>query len=70
MPTTLLATIEAAERIGVERSVLTRWVQMGRMTVAQRLPGKTGAMLFEEAEVDRMAAEYAAEKHEQQAVAG
>lgn len=62
MPTTLLATVEVAERLGVERSVLSRWVQLGKIAVAHRLPGKTGAMLFDPAEVDRVAAELAAEQ--------
>lgn len=58
MPSDLLATIEAAEIIGVERSTLSRWVALGRMTVAHQLPGKNGAVLFERAEVERVAAEY------------
>lgn len=65
VPDKLLATVEVAERLGVERSVLTRWVQLGKITVAHRLPGKTGAMLFDPVEVDRVAAELAAEQAEQ-----
>ena len=59
---TLIGTAEAAEVIGVERSTLTRWVQLGRMTAAHKLPGRNGVVLFDRAEVDRVAAEYAAER--------
>lgn len=62
MPTDLLATIQAAEIIDVERSTLSRWVASGRISVAHQLPGRTGAVLFERAEVERVAAEWAAEK--------
>lgn len=61
-PTDLLATVEAAKIIGVERSVLSRWVAFGRIAVAHQLPGRNGAMLFDRSEVDRVAAEYAAER--------
>lgn len=58
----LLSTIEAAEVIDVERSVLSRWVASGRIAVAHKLPGRNGAMLFARSEVDRVAAEYALER--------
>ena len=62
MPETpsLVGTAEAAETIGVERSTLTRWVQLGRMRPAIKLPGRNGAVLFDLAEVERVAAEYQA----------
>lgn len=60
MPHKLLATVEVAERLGVERSTLSRWVQLGKIKVAQQLPGKTGSMLFAETEVERVAGELAA----------
>ena len=59
MPAELLATIEAAQIIGVERSTLSRWVSAGRIKVAHRLPGKNGAVLFARSEVERVAREYA-----------
>lgn len=55
----LLATVEAAAIIGVERSTLSRWIDSGRIAVAHRLPGANGAHLFHRAEVERVAAEYA-----------
>ena len=64
MPTDLLATIEAAQEIGVERSTLSRWVASGRIAVAHRLPGRNGAVLFDRAEVERVRDEYAASSSE------
>ena len=59
--TDLIGTAEAAQIIGVERSTITRWVDAGRITVAHKLPGRTGATLFHRGEVQRVAAEYAAD---------
>lgn len=52
----LIGTTEAAQICGVERSTFFRWVQLGRVPVAQRLPGRTGALLFDRAEVEKLAA--------------
>lgn len=51
----LLATTQVAERLGIERSTLSRWVKEGRITYAMRLPGPKGAFLFAPAEVERVA---------------
>jgi predicted site-specific integrase-resolvase len=56
----LIGSTEAARRIGVDKSTLSRWSQEERIKVALKLPGKNGIALYAEAEVDRMAAEYAA----------
>jgi excisionase family DNA binding protein len=40
----LLTTAEAAERLGIDRSTLTRWVQLGRINPAARL--RNGVMLW------------------------
>lgn len=55
----LIGTAEAAERIGVERSTLSHWIAKGRISAAMKLPGATGALLFDRSEVERVAAEYA-----------
>lgn len=47
MPGQLLSTSEVATLLGVERSVITRRVQMGRLPIAQKLPGPNGAYLFD-----------------------
>lgn len=51
----LIGTVEAAEVLGVERSVLTRWVQTGRLPEAIKLPGATGARLFRRSDVEALA---------------
>jgi predicted site-specific integrase-resolvase len=56
----LLPTAEAAQIIGVDASTLSRWVASGRISVALKINGKTGPMLFTPAEVERVRAEYAA----------
>lgn len=58
----LLSTAEAAEVIGVERSTLTRWVQLGRIAEAHKVDGPNGIRLFDADEVERAAKEYAAER--------
>lgn len=53
----LLTTAETCDALGgIDRSTLTRWVQTGRITPAQKLPGRTGAYLFDPAEVQRVKA--------------
>lgn len=53
----LLTTQQAAERLGVSRRTLTRWVESGKLAIADRLPGETGAFLFEPAALDRFLSE-------------
>lgn len=48
----LIGTSEAARRLRVERSTLLRWVQLGRLTPALKLPGQTGSMLFDPDYID------------------
>lgn len=53
MPTgELIGTSEAARLCGVERSTFFRWVQLGKISPAQRMPGATGAMLFDRSDVE------------------
>lgn len=61
MTNDLLGTVEAAEVIGVERSTLSRWIASGRIETAHKLPGRTGVMLFDRREVERVRDEYAAQ---------
>lgn len=51
-------SVEACERIGIDRSTLTRWVQLGRITYAQKMPGPRGVYLFTDEEIERVRAEY------------
>lgn len=55
MPSDLIGTTEAAERLGVDRTTFFRWYQLGRIAHAVRLPGKTGALLFRVEDVDALA---------------
>ncbi len=59
MPKTnqLLSSADACAALGIDRSTLTRWVQSGKVTPAQKLGGRTGAYLFTSAEIDRVKAE-------------
>lgn len=56
----LLTADQAADVIGVNRRTITKWADSGRLPHAMRLPGGTGARLFDRTEVDRVAREYAA----------
>lgn len=56
-PDELIGSSEAASIIGVSRATLTRWVQSGEIEPAKKLPGLTGAALFERADIDAKAAE-------------
>lgn len=51
----LIGSAEAAEIVGVDRSTFTRWVNRGEVCPAVELPGKTGARLFDRAEIERLA---------------
>lgn len=54
----LIGSREACDQIGIDRSTLVRWVQLGKAVPAMRLTGDTGAYLFAPSEVARLAAEY------------
>ena len=55
----LIGSAEVCTRLEIDRSTLTRWVQLGHAKPAMRLPGRNGAMLFDRAEVERLARERA-----------
>ena len=57
----LLTTAQVAERYGASRRTITRWARDGRLPVAARLPGETGALLFDPVEVEQALAELRAE---------
>lgn len=54
MITDLIGTTQAAERLGVDRTTFFRWMQLGRIKPVMKLPGRTGALLFDPADVDRL----------------
>lgn len=57
---TLIPTAEVATVLAVDVRTVHRLVTSGRLPVALKVPGKTGAYLFDPADVDRLAAERAA----------
>lgn len=59
--TNLIGTTEAAGRCGVDRSTFFRWVQLGKVKPVSKMPGATGAMLFDPADVDALASKFALE---------
>lgn len=60
-PPVLLNSAEACALLGdIDRSTLSRWVALGRITPAAKLPGLRGPFLFDRAEVERVKAEVAA----------
>lgn len=63
---TLIGSGEVCERLGIERSTLIRNVQLGRIEYAAKMPGKSGAYLFDPAYIDRLVQErHAGERAEQ-----
>jgi excisionase family DNA binding protein len=50
----LCSVAEAAELLGSTPSTVQRWAKNGRLTVHQKLPGKTGAYLLDRDEVESM----------------
>lgn len=53
-----LTTVEVAALLGVERHTVPKLVKAGKLA-AQKLPGRTGAFLFERAAVEALADERA-----------
>lgn len=50
----LLTTRQAADRLGVNVSTISRWVLAGRLSPALRGDGQTGGMWFRAADIDGM----------------
>lgn len=50
----LIGSAEACELLGIDRSTLTRWVDTGRLDYWVKMPGKTGAYLFEREAVETL----------------
>lgn len=50
----LIGSAEVCIRLGIERSTLIRWVQLGRIEHVTKMPGKSGAYLFDAEYIDRL----------------
>ncbi len=48
---------QAADAIGIDKSTLSRWVQLGRVKSAFKAPGPRGVLLFDPSEVERVRAD-------------
>lgn len=56
-----MSSAEACKELGdIDRSTLSRWVALGLIVPAYKLPGRNGAFVFDRAEVERVKAERAA----------
>ena len=54
----LIGSAEACTILGdIDRGTLVRWIAAGKIAYVTKLPGETGAYVFDRAEVERMAAE-------------
>lgn len=51
-----ITTAEAAQILGKSVATVNRLVALGRLTPARKLPGKTGAYLFDRAAVEALRA--------------
>jgi excisionase family DNA binding protein len=50
----LVTSAEAAELLAVDRSVIVRYVQSGKLVPARKLPGRTGSYLFARSDIDAL----------------
>jgi len=57
---TYLGSQEVCAQLDIHQSTLSRWVAAGRIVPAMKMPGASGAFLFDQGEVDRLAQELAA----------
>lgn len=51
-----LTTTEVAQRLGISRNTVLQRVTYGRLKPLLKLPGRTGAYLFDAEEIDKIAA--------------
>lgn len=56
-----IGTVDTCAILAIDRSTLSRWVKDGRIAPTLRLPGKTGAMIFDRATVEALRDELTAE---------
>lgn len=54
MPESTITTAEAAEILGRTVATVNRMVLVGRLKPVRKLPGKTGAYLFERKDIERL----------------
>ncbi len=65
----VLSSAEAAERLDIDRSTLSRWVASGRIAPVIRGGGTNGAMFFSSDDVDELIGKLAALSEAERAIA-
>jgi hypothetical protein len=56
----IITTAQAARMLGRSVATVNRMVALGQIQPAKKLPGKTGAYLFEAREIERLVSDRAA----------
>lgn len=56
-PEDLIGGTQAAQLLGVHRSTLTRWTQLGRIAPVTQLPGRNGVVLYRRSDIEALSAE-------------
>lgn len=51
-----IGSADVCKRLGIDRGTLTRWIQLGRIKPAGKLPGANGAYLWDPVYIDALAA--------------
>jgi hypothetical protein len=51
-----IGSTEVCKRLDIDRATLTRWIQLGRIKPSGKLPGVSGAYLWDPAYIDALAA--------------
>lgn len=52
-----MTAAEVAEAFGRDTRTISRWTREGRLTPTAKLPGQTGAYIYDRAEITRIVAE-------------
>lgn len=65
-PPELIGSADVCARLGIERSTLIRRVQLGHVKIAAKMPGKSGAYLFDPEYIDRLVEAQNAEQRREQ----
>ena len=55
-PIDLVGTVEAAQILHRDDATVLRWAASGKLPIAHRMPGRTGAVLFRRGDVLTLAA--------------
>lgn len=59
-PVRMIDSTEVCVRLGIDRGTLTRWIQLGRIQPAGKMPGVSGAYLWDPKYINGLAIERAA----------